>query len=144
MKFWDSSAVIPLIIEETASIELRACHGRDREMLVWWGTLLECHSAIARRERAGMLPAAVRSQASRALRELSDYWIEVEPVASIREAAVRLVRIHDLRAADALQLAAAVLVRPEGSGAMEFVCLDRRLAAAASKEGMAVVDGSAE
>lgn len=140
MRFWDSSAVIPLILEEVASGRMRELHGSDRDMLVWWGTLIECHSGLARRERAGLVPTDVRAKADGALRELSLHWTEVEPVTSIREIAIRLVGVHDLRAADALQLAAAVLSRSEEPRLLEFVCLDRRLSAAASKEGMVVLD----
>ncbi len=115
MRFWDSSAVVSLILEEAASGHMRGLHGSDRDMLVWWGTPIECHSGLARGERAGRIPADVKAEADRALREMSLYWTEVEPVASIRDAAIRLVGVHDLRAADALQLAAAVLSRPSES-----------------------------
>jgi hypothetical protein len=125
MRFWDSSAVVPLILEEAASGRVRELLGGDRDMLVWWGTPIECHSGLARRERAGLIPAEVRTEADR--------------VAAIRGVAIRLVGTHDLRAADALQLAAAVLSRSEEPRLLEFVCLDRRLAAAASKEGLAVL-----
>ena len=139
MRFWDSSAVVPLILEEAVSGHMRDLHGGDRDMLVWWGTLIECHSGLARRERAGLIPVEVRTEADRALHELSLHWTEVEPVAAVREVAIRLIGTHDLRAADALQLAAAVLSRSEEPRLLEFVCLDRRLAAAASKEGLAVL-----
>lgn len=144
MRFWDSSAVVPLILEEAASGRMRDLYTGDRDMLVWWGTPIECHSGIARRERAGFIPDDVRTDADRALRELSLHWTEVEPVAPIREVAIRLVGVHDLRAADALQLAAAVLARSEEPRLLEFVCLDWRLAAAASKEGMVVLGGGPE
>ena len=144
MRFWDSSAIIPLILEEAASGRIRDLYTGDRDMLVWWGTLIECHSGLARRERAGLIPGDVRVNTDRALRELSLHWTEVEPVSSIREVAIRLLGVHDLRAADALQLASAVLSRSEEPRLLEFVCLDRRLAAAASKEGMVVLDEGPE
>jgi hypothetical protein len=57
----------------------------------------------------------------------------------LRRLAQRLVRVHPLRAADAFQLAAAlVAAEPDPSG-VEFVCLDPRLANAASREGFRVV-----
>lgn len=139
MRFWDSSAVVPLILEEAATGRLRDLYTGDRDMLVWWGTPIECHSGLACRERGGLIPNDVRTDADRALRELSLHWTEVEPVAPVREVAIRLLGVHDLRAADALQLAAAVLSRSEEPRLLEFVCLDRRLAAAASKEGMVVL-----
>ena len=139
MRFWDSSAVVPLLLEEAASDRVRGLHERDRDMLVWWGTLIECHSGIARREREGLIQEAHRTEALRALHELSLYWTEVEPVTAVRDVAARLVGTHDLRAADALQLAAALVARAGEPRLLEFVCLDRRLAAAASKEGLSVL-----
>ena len=141
MRFWDSSAILPLIIAESASNRMRELHASDRLMLVWWGTLIECHSGLARRQRAGMIPAKGGEAAGQALRELSQYWTEIEPVPAIREVAIRLVGTHDLRAADALQLAAAVEAKSEAPGPLHFVCLDQRLAAAATKEGMIVQGG---
>ena len=52
MRFWDSSAIIPLIVEESASARMRDLYESDRGMLVWWGTLVKCRSGLARRERA--------------------------------------------------------------------------------------------
>ncbi len=139
MRFWDSSAILPLIVEEVASVHMRSLHKSDRGMLVWWGTLVECRSGLARRERAGMIPATVGNEAERALNELAQYWTEVEPVDAVRDVASRLLGIHDLRAADALQLAAAVVARSDAPRTLQFVCLDRRLAAAASKEGLVAI-----
>ena len=58
----------------------------------------------------------------------------------IREAAVRFVRVHPLRAADALQLAAAFVVAERRPSSLEVITLDERLAAAARKEGFALVE----
>ena len=52
MRFWDSSAIIPLIVEESASARIRDVYESDRGMLVWWGTLVEGRSCLAR-HRAG-------------------------------------------------------------------------------------------
>jgi predicted nucleic acid-binding protein len=77
--------------------------------------------------------------ASDRLRRLSDAWQEIEPGEVVRESAMRFLRVHPIRAADALQLAAAFAAaehRPASSG---FVTLDERLAGAARREGFAVV-----
>ena len=139
MRFWDSSAIIPLIVEESASARMRDLYESDRGMLVWWGTLVECRSGLARRERAGTISDETGNEAMRAFRELADYWTEVEPVEAVRAAALRLLGVHDLRAADSAQLAAAVVARSESPGPLQFVCLDRRLSLAASKEGLDAV-----
>ena len=48
--------------------------------------------------------------------------------------------MHPLRAADALQLAAAFLAAERRPASLELVTLDDRVAAAARKEGFAVID----
>ena len=139
MRFWDSSAIIPLIVEEAASTQMRDLYQSDSSMLVWWGTLVECRSGIARRERAGKISNATGTKTMGALRDLADYWTEVEPVEAVRTVALRLLGAHDLCAADSMQLAAAVVARSEPPRVLQFVCLDRRLALAASKEGLDAV-----
>jgi uncharacterized protein len=82
--------------------------------------------------------------ALRLLRQLSASWHEVDPSDEIRETAVRFLRVHPLRAADALQLAAAFLAAERRPASLEIVALDDRLANAARKEGFAVLDSKAE
>ncbi|MGI8778208.1 MAG: hypothetical protein ACR2LJ_12700 [Acidimicrobiales bacterium] len=72
------------------------------------------------------------------LEQLAGAWHEVQPVESVRRVAHRLLRTHSLRAADSLQLAAAVVASEGVPRSMEFVCLDRRLVGAARREGLAV------
>ena len=69
-------------------------------------------------------------------------WHQIEPVATVREAARRFLRVHDLRSGDALQLGAAFVAAEGRSSSLEFVCLDDRLCAAAQREGFAVVGRS--
>lgn len=144
MRFWDSSAIIPLIVEEAASARLRDLYENDRGMLVWWGTPVECRSALARRERFGTISEETANQAMKSLRELADYWTQVEPVEAVRDVALRLLGVHDRRAADSMQLAAAVVAGTQSSGALQFVCLDRRLSLTASKEGLETVGEGTE
>lgn len=115
--------------------------GRDREMVVWWGTRLECVSALARREREGALSLAAVTAALERLRALADAWQEILPAEPIRATAERLVRVHPLRAADSLQLAAAIIAAEREPATLEFVSLDDRLGEAASREGFRVVRG---
>lgn len=56
----------------------------------------------------------------------------------LKDLAKRLLRVHPLRTADALQLAAALVYRAEGSP-LDFVCLDERLCSAAEREGFIVI-----
>ena len=109
-------------------------------MLVWWGSEIECVSAIARLERDGALSSQAIMIALRRLRQLSTGWHEIDPSDAVREAAVRFLRVHPLRAADALQLAAAFLAAERRPASLELLTLDDRLATAARKEGFAVND----
>ena len=141
MKFWDASAIVALLVAETASERMRAVAARDGAMLVWWGSEIECASAIARREREGSLSARDATLALQRLRRFSADWHEVDASDVVRAAAVRFLRVHTLRAADALQLAAAFMASERNPRSLTIVTLDDRLAAAARKEGFAVIDG---
>lgn len=135
MKFWDSSAVVGLLVEESDQKRAHAWLEQDASMLVWWATPVECVSAIARRERDGSLDSAATRVALARLRALSEQWHEIVPTAALRTIAERILRVHPLRAADALQLAAAVVAAEQDPPSLEFVSLDDRLNEAAMKEG---------
>lgn len=135
MKFWDSSAVVPLLVPEVMSGLVQRLYEDDPVMAAWWATEIECTSAIARRQRLGQLPEDVVTEAFVRLKALREGWHEVEPGEELRESAKRLLRVHDLRTADALQLAAAVYVAEARPSTLEFVSLDDRLLAAARREG---------
>src|SRR5688572_25216484 len=140
MKFWDSSAIVPLLMREDATVRLQKLALADAAMLVWWGTEVECASAISRLERDGALDEPAAIDAFDRLRQFSGAWHEVEPGDPVREAAVRFLRVHPLRAADALQLAAAFVAAERRPPTLEVVTLDDRLAVAARKEGFVLID----
>jgi len=142
MKFWDSSAIVPLLLAEAATPLVQAVAEQDPGMLVWWATEVECASALARLEREGGIYVTVAADAFERMTQLAGGWYEVEPGDGVREAAVRLLRVHQLRAADALQLAAAVVASEHRPSTLELVTLDEHLAAAARKEGFVVVMGT--
>jgi len=135
MRFWDSSAVIPLLIPEVTSVSMQRLFGGDPVIVAWWATEIECTSAIARRHRLGKLREEIAAEAFHRLSALQAGWHEVEPSDEIRESAKRFLRVHDLRTADALQLAAAFFVAEARPSTLEFVSLDDRLLAAARREG---------
>ena len=135
MKFWDGSAIVPLVVSEVASRAVRRLYRDDPVIVAWWGTELECASAIARRQREGVLPAAVALDALDRLAALRRGWHEVEPGEELRESARRFVRVHPLRAGDALQLAAALRAAEGRPPTLALVSLDDRLVAAARSEG---------
>jgi predicted nucleic acid-binding protein len=140
VKFWDSSAIVPLIVAEPTTRRLQSLAGSDTEMLVWWGSEIECVSALARLEREAALDAKGVAIASRRLGELAHAWHEVEANEAVRDSALRFLRVHPLRAADALQLAAAFEAAEHRPTSLQFVTLDERLANAAQKEGFAMVE----
>lgn len=140
MKFWDASAIVPLLVAEPLTARLQALAARDPIMLVWWGSEVECVSALARLERDAALSPRAAALAFNRLARLATGWHEVDPSDAIRETAVRFLRVHALRAADALQLAAAFLAAEQRPASLQIVTLDDRLAAAARKEGFVVVE----
>jgi len=109
-------------------------------MLVWWGSEVECVSALARVERDEALDPQGAARVFKRLRQLSAVWHEIEPSDAIRQAAMRFLRVHPLRAADALQLAAAYAAAEHRPASLDVVTLDEHLAVAARKEGFAVLD----
>lgn len=135
MRFWDSSAVIPLCLAEQATATVRGLLDHDSEMTVWWGTLVECWSAFARLRREGTLDLSGEAAARAVVQGLRESWHEVQPVEEVRQQAGRLMRVHPLRASDALQLGAA-LVWTGSLGSGVFVTLDQRLRTAAMLEGL--------
>jgi predicted nucleic acid-binding protein len=139
VKFWDTSAILPVLVAEPATVAVAHELGLDRLVIVWWGTRLECLSAIARRERDGALAHDAVGVAIGRLDDLATAWTEVEPTDRIRTTASRLLRTHALRASDSLQLAAAITAADGAPAALPFVTLDARLALAAEREGFPVI-----
>lgn len=140
MRFWDSSAVIPLTVSEATTEAMRALAEEDPVMCVWWATEVECVSALARLEREEALTEMATAVALDRLDVLAESWNEVQPAVAVRGAARRLLRVHTLRAADALQLAAAVIVAEGMPSSLDIVTLDERFAAAARREGFTVLE----
>jgi len=139
MRFWDSSALLPLLVDEPARERLIALLEEDAEVLAWWGTPVEIASALARREREGLLSADEVATAFEAARVLAESWHEIVPSDAFRRTAERLLRTHALRAADALQLAAALVGAGHDPSSLELVCMDERFKTAARREGFTVL-----
>ena len=139
MKFWDASAVIPLCIEEPQTKIVQDIAKKDNALVVWWGSLVECYSAFARLHRDGFLGSQEEEQVWEILSSLATTWTEIEPSEDIRDIAVRLLLNHPLRAADSLQLAAAIVWADKKPKGQHFVCFDHRLREAARKESFTVL-----
>lgn len=143
MKFWDASAIIPLLVDEAATDFVTGLVERDPHMTVWWSTRVECVSALARLERERRLDRERADLVYARLATLAAVWLEIEPSEIVRESAVRFLRVHPLRAADALQLGAAFIAAERRPPSLELVTFDARLADVARKEGFALIDATA-
>ena len=137
--FWDSSALIPLILPEARSGQLARLAGQEGIPVVWWGSPVECKSAIYRRHGEAPLPSSILENA---LKRLNAFFQNADTVAAseeVRSRAGRLLAVHSLRAADALQLAAALVACEEEPMGETLVSLDQRLREAAIREGFSVI-----
>ncbi|WP_243093485.1 type II toxin-antitoxin system VapC family toxin [Thermus thalpophilus] len=139
MRFWDTSAIVPLLVQETSSTWAQKLLAEDREMLVFWLAEIEALSALNRRRREGALDEAGFALAQKRLQRLKDAWHEVKPTERIRKEAIRLLQTHPLRTLDALQLAALCVVAKNLPTPLPLVALDVRLAQAAAQEGFPVL-----
>jgi uncharacterized protein len=140
VRFWDTSAIVPLLLEQESTGVVRGLLDGDPEMAAWWGTVTECASAAARLRREDRLTVREEERVLDLLGLLRASWLEVLPSSEVRDQALRLLRVHPLRAGDALQLAAARVWAGPAAGA-ELVTFDERLALAARLEGFRVVPG---
>jgi predicted nucleic acid-binding protein len=131
--------VVPIVFDEPGSGPIRALAEDGIGLQVWWATVVECISAIARRERLGQIDAEGIREARALLDDLAGDWFEVPPIDRVRDTARRIVSVHELSAADAFQLAAARAASEERPESLPFVTLDDRLAVAAQREGFPVL-----
>lgn len=140
MRFWDTSAVLPLLVAERTTETMEGIHRSDPVMLVWWATEVECTSVLSRLERQSALSGPDLGVALGRLEELEGGWHEVQPVERVRRTARRLLRTHALASADSLQLAAALVASEGDSASMAMVSLDKALVKAAQREGLVLVE----
>lgn len=139
MRFWDSSAIVPLCVKEPRSSTIKAILVKDPSIVVWWATRTECVSALVRQAREGGLSVAGERQARQVLGTLAKAWIEIQPSQTLRGTAERLLAVHPLRAADAFQLAAALQWCQRETADMSLVSFDTRLREAGYKEGFTLL-----
>ncbi len=136
--FWDSSALVPICVQQQATPSALGL-GARYEMAVWWSAPVEMRAAFARLLRTGQLTPNGHVQAQIALGTLRLTWWEVEPDEPLRQQAEHLVDRFPLKAADAQQLAAALawcLGKPRNRA---FICGDQQLLDAARQLGFLVV-----
>lgn len=139
MKYWDSSALVSLLVEEAQTASRIDLLERDPSIVSWWGSQVECASALNRLHREGAIEALELRHVLEQLRMMAASWVEIAPTGRIRDRALRLLRVHPLRSADAMQLASALAACKENPPTLDFVCSDARLAEAASREGFSII-----
>ena len=136
--FWDSSALVPLCVQQPSSPAADQL-ARKYATTVWWGTAVEVRSALERLLRAGALNAREYAFAEVRLEWLRTGWREVEPSAALRTQAERFLSAYPLRAADALQLAAAFTWAGGAPHPYSFLSGDAQLLQAARQVGFQIV-----
>jgi predicted nucleic acid-binding protein len=139
VRYWDTSAIVPLVVAEPSTSLVRGWYARDPHIVTWAWTRVEIASAVERRSREGHLTAVQRREALDRFEALADSWDEITDVIAVRVRAVQLLARHAIRAADSAQLGAALLVADPDPAEISFICLDERLATAADREGFRVL-----
>jgi predicted nucleic acid-binding protein len=138
MKFWDSSALVPLLVKEKETSYCLKTLSDDQEMLVWCLSKVEVISALCRRLRDRAFGEEDFQKAKRHLNDLIERAYEVQAIEKVRARALRLLEVHPLRATDACQLAAVLVATQEEPHRLPMVCFDQNLKNAALKEGFIV------
>jgi uncharacterized protein len=135
MRYWDTSAIVPLLVDEPGSALCRGWLEEDGTVVTWMLSRVELVGAVERRARQDAMDSRTRRALLRQIDRLAERWDEVVDVDAVRDRAVSLLARHPLRAADSLQLGAALVIADGDRKSVEFVCLDRSLADAAEREG---------
>lgn len=139
MRYWDSSALISLFITEPDSVGRTSLLKEDAQVVTWWASRIECASALNRLHKEQSLDEKGLVQALGNLDAFCEACLEILPSEEVRKRAMRLLRMHPLRAADALQLGAALVAAREDPSSLELVASDDQLKRAAEREGFLVL-----
>lgn len=136
--FFDTSAIVPLLIQQPFSTKAKQLFRKYQKPVLAWTTPIEVQSALSRLLREGNLNTKGYQLAMERFTHIEANKIEVLPTTKLRELAMEVLRQYDLRAADAIQLASALLWCNEKPNSKPFITFDDRLADATSKAGFAV------
>ena len=134
MRFWDSSALVPLLSDESSTDRVQSLFREDRNVVTAFITPVELISAICR--KAGV-NRDLRRSAMQRLSVLQANWTLVDDYESLMVSARTIAAQQCLRTGDAIQLASALRVRPDKS--VPFVTLDGELIDAARSVGFTVL-----
>jgi uncharacterized protein len=137
VRFWDTSALVPLVIDELSTRQMAELLSDDPNITVWICTSVELASAVWRRARSHDRLSLRDAEAL--IASLESIWMAIDESAAIVDRARHLLTKHRLRGMDALQLAAALVACGDVPYSLPFVTLDKDLAIAARAEGFAVL-----
>lgn len=130
LAFWDTSALVPLCAHQGITPRVFALY-RSYGVVVWWATPVEIASALRRLVRMKQLTPEDWIVSHRLALELAGSWRVIQASNSLGAGAVQLVDRYDLKAADALQLAAALEWCENVPQGKVFLAADQRLREAA-------------
>jgi predicted nucleic acid-binding protein len=142
MQFWDSSALLPLVVHQPPfTNRCRRAFRQDVLRAASFLARVECRSAVERLVREGALKPAARRQSLARVDKLLAAFDIVAFSADVESHALAVLGRYPLRSLDALQLSCALSLcppsDPEPRGGL--VCCDRKLAEAAVAEGFSLV-----
>ena len=132
--FWDSSALVPLCVRQGITPEAISLY-KAHDVVVWWSTPVEIASALSRLLRMKQIDGSECAKARKLARVIGDFWSVIQLSDALRRKAVQLVEHYDLRAADSLQLAAALEWCEDVPQGRVFLTADERLRQAAVLSG---------
>jgi len=137
--FWDTSGIVPLCTLQPQSAPARQHARVHSRQVVWWATPVEALSALRRLSREDQLTREELRQSLARLEYLRTRWSEIQPTEEARRHAERLLAVHRLRAADAFQLAAALVWCENRTRGRVFIGSDSSLSDSAEAEGFTVI-----
>ena len=130
--------MVPLLVREERSARAAAWVSGDDAIVMWTLTPVEVVSALRRLVRERALSEDAARVAEVRLDEMMKSSHVVSDVEAVNSLAARLLRLHPLRAFDALQLGAALHWTEGHPRGQMLHTLDSRLAQAAEREGFVV------
>jgi predicted nucleic acid-binding protein len=134
LAFWDTSALVPLCIHQGLTSRAGALY-KNYGVVVWWATPVEIASALARLLRMHYIDSGDCGKARALAKVLADSWSVIQPSDKLRATATEILDRFDLRAADCLQLAAALQWCEDTPHGRVFLTADQKLREAALRSG---------
>ena len=135
--FWDTSAIIHICVPGQSASAAKRILSRDA-VVVWWAARVEVRSVLERLRKEEAISSRAYDASRNRLEALLESWREILPSETLRELACVQLERFPIRAADALQLSAALIWCNQKPRGRVFVCSDLRLGDAARRAGFTV------